>query len=74
MNGEKLLTLKTDEILHSTDNPRKIYDESELLTLSNSIKQNGLLQPPVVRKTEKGYFLVAGSRRKAALSPMRLTS
>ena len=67
MNGEKLLTLKTDEILHSTDNPRKIYDESELLTLSNSIKQNGLLQPLVVRKTEKGYFLVAGSRRKAAL-------
>lgn len=67
MTGEKLLILKTDEILHSTDNPRKIYDESELLTLSNSIKRNGLLQPLVVRKTEKGYLLVAGSRRKAAL-------
>ena len=67
MTGEKLLTLKTDEILHSTDNPRKIYDESELLTLSNSIKRNGLLQPLVVRKTEKGYSLIAGSRRKAAL-------
>ena len=73
MNGEKLLTLKTDEILHSTDNPRKIYDESELLTLSNSIKRNGLLQPLVVRKTEKGYSLIAGSRRKAALEILGIT-
>ena len=73
MNGEKLLTLKTDEILHSTDNPRKIYDESELLTLSNSIKQNGLLQPITVRRTENGYFLIAGSRRKAALEILGIT-
>lgn len=73
MNGEKLLTLKTDEILHTSDNPRKIYDESELLTLSNSIKRNGLLQPLVVRKTENGYFLIAGSRRKAALEILGIT-
>lgn len=67
MTGDKLILLKTEEILPPTDNPRKIYDESELLTLSDSIKRNGLLQPLVVRKTEKGYSLVVGSRRKAAL-------
>ncbi len=73
MTGDKLLLLNTDEILPPTDNPRKIYDESELLTLSDSIKRNGLLQPLVVRKTDKGYSLVVGSRRLAALQILGIT-
>ena len=63
----KLIALNINEILPSTDNPRKLIDESELLNLADSIKRNGLIQPPVVRKTEKGYMLVAGSRRLSAL-------
>lgn len=65
--ADRLILLRTNEILPPTDNPRKIYDESELLALSDSIKRNGLLQPLVVRKTEKGFSLVVGSRRLAAL-------
>ena len=71
--ADRLILLNTNEILPPTDNPRKIYDESELLALSDSIKRNGLLQPLVVRKTEKGFSLVVGSRRLAALQILGVT-
>ncbi len=53
--------------------PRRIFDEEALEELSQSIKQYGILQPIVVRKSLTGYELVAGERRwraaqKAGLS------
>lgn len=62
-----LTFLNLNEILPPQDNPRKIYDEGDLMELSDSIKRNGLIQPLVVRKSSLGYVLVCGSRRKAAL-------
>jgi ParB family transcriptional regulator, chromosome partitioning protein len=43
--------------------PRKTFPEKSLLELADSIKRQGVLQPLLVRKTEKGYLLVAGERR-----------
>ncbi len=64
---QRLITLSISEIKSSPDNPRKNYDESDLMRLADSIKRNGLLQPVVVRKTDKGYILIAGGRRLSAL-------
>lgn len=46
--------------------PRKSFNENELLMLAKSIKENGLIQPIAVRKSENGFELVAGERRLRA--------
>lgn len=46
--------------------PREIFDEEALQGLADSIKEQGVLQPVVVRQVEGGYELVAGERRLRA--------
>ncbi len=46
--------------------PRKIFKESEIKELSESIAENGLIQPIVVQETQGGYELIAGERRLRA--------
>lgn len=46
--------------------PRKTFDEIELSELADSIKQNGILQPILVRKHGTSYEIVAGERRYQA--------
>ena len=46
--------------------PRRKFDEEELLSLSESIKEQGIIQPLLVRKNQTGYELVAGERRLKA--------
>ena len=46
--------------------PRKIFNNDDLEELTNSIKQRGLIQPIIVRKSEDNsekYEIVAGERR-----------
>lgn len=44
--------------------PRRIFDETELEELANSVKTKGVLQPILVRKLgDGGYELIAGERR-----------
>lgn len=60
----KLTQLKTEDILLSEHQTRKNMDEYGLKKLSDSIKENGILQPLTVRPAGGGkYFLIAGSRR-----------
>ena len=58
--------LKVDEIRPNPYHPRKVFDKSELEELANSIKENGVFQPILVRKSLSGYELVAGERRLRA--------
>lgn len=46
--------------------PRQIFDENALEELTDSIKQNGILQPILVRKKGASYEIVAGERRYQA--------
>lgn len=46
--------------------PRKYFDEDALKELSESIKVHGVLEPVIVKKSIKGYELVAGERRTKA--------
>ena len=58
--------LKLSEIAPNPDQPRKFFDKAKHEELTGSIKENGLLQPVVVRPVEGAeapYMLIAGERR-----------
>lgn len=46
--------------------PRKTFSKEELESLSQSIQEQGVIQPLIVRRAEDGYELVAGERRLRA--------
>jgi len=46
--------------------PRLHFSESELASLASSIKEQGVIQPLLLRKIDEGYELVAGERRLRA--------
>lgn len=55
--------IELSEIRKNPYQPRLEFSEDKLLELSESIKEHGILQPIIVRKSVKGYDLVAGERR-----------
>lgn len=64
---EKVEQIPVVEIRSNPYQPRKNFDEEALEELADSIRQNGVLQPIIVRRsTAKGYELVAGERRHKA--------
>lgn len=56
-------TIDIKDIVANKYQPRQAFDSDALFKLSASIKQQGLLQPILVRKTEQGYEIIAGERR-----------
>ena len=59
-------SLPISKIKVNKDQPRKQFDKEALDELADSIKQNGVLQPILVRKTGSNYEIVAGERRYQA--------
>lgn len=63
----KITELPIIRIRPNKSQPRKQFNESELKALSQSISENGILQPLIVRKiTSSEYEIVAGERRLRA--------
>jgi len=52
-----------EEIIPNRSQPRKHFDESKLQELAESIKEKGILEPLIVRRTDEGYELIVGERR-----------
>jgi len=68
-----LAEIPVDQIKTNPYQPRQEMDQQELRELSNSIKENGFIQPLVVRKlAENEYELVAGGRRYEAARLLKL--
>lgn len=63
-----------DEIRVNPNQPRKLFDDAALDELADSIRQNGLIQPIVVRRHGDGYEIVAGERRYQASRRAGLTT
>ena len=61
-----ILEIKISEIRSNPYQPRKTFNEETLQELADSIKQHGIIEPVIVKKTIKGYELVAGERRTKA--------
>ena len=60
------LNISISDLLSHKFQPRKIFDESSLQDLANSIKERGIIQPIIVRKskTDNAKFeIIAGERR-----------
>lgn len=64
--GARVEELPVESISANPFQPRKHFDEQALKELSQSIVENGLLQPIVVIEKEEGYLLIAGERRLRA--------
>lgn len=66
-------TLSIKEIQPNKGQPRKSFKAEELAELTDSIKQNGILQPLLVRRSGDHYEIVAGERRYQAARAAGLT-
>lgn len=68
--GKKIIKVDIIKIRPAHNKSRKYFDEEELCELSQSIKKNGILQPLLIRKTEKTqkdeYEIISGERRLRA--------
>jgi ParB family chromosome partitioning protein len=58
-----LLYCGIEEIIPNPSQPRKHFDESKLQELAESVKEKGILEPLIVRRTDQGYELIVGERR-----------
>ena len=71
-NTTRVIQVAPEEILPNPHQPRTEFEEEEILSLAESIQQNGLLQPLSVRKLPDGYELIAGERRLRAARELGL--
>ena len=58
--------LSISDLVSNKFQPRKVFDENNLEDLTNSIKERGIIQPIIVRKSNKDsskYEIIAGERR-----------
>ena len=67
-NNEEIIELPLSELRSNPYQPRKNFDDAALQELANSIKEHGVFQPIIAKKSIKGYEIIAGERRvKASL-------
>ena len=64
--NEEIVELPIEELRPNPYQPRKIFNDEALNDLANSIKEHGVFQPIIVKKSIKGYEIIAGERRYRA--------
>ncbi len=65
-NEKNVKEINIDDIRSNPYQPRKTFDIESLNELAKSISEYGVVQPIIVKKSIKGYELVAGERRTKA--------
>lgn len=65
-DNDKIVEIALEEIKKNPYQPRTYFNEEKLNELKESIEKNGLLQPIIVKKAVKGYYIIAGERRYRA--------
>jgi len=63
---DEIINVKLSELRSNPYQPRKVFDEEALEELAISIKENGVFQPIIVKKSIRGYEIIAGERRVKA--------
>ena len=71
---DKVVMLEIKDLMSNPYQPRKVFDDDALKELSDSIKEHGVFQPIIVRKSVKGYNIIAGERRVRASGLAGLTT
>ena len=72
-SSEEIVEIDIEELRPNPYQPRKIFKEEALQELSDSIKEHGVFQPIIVKKSIKGYEIIAGERRVRASKMAGLT-
>lgn len=70
---DEIVKVKLSELMSNPYQPRKVFDEDALKELALSIKEHGVFQPIIVKKSVKGYNIIAGERRVKASQMAGLT-
>lgn len=65
-SSEEIVELDLFELRPNPYQPRKVFDDEALMELASSIKEHGVFQPIIVKKSIKGYEIIAGERRVRA--------
>lgn len=65
-NQREVFDVSVSKIKPNPYQPRKTFDQKALEELSESIKENGLFQPILLRETLVGYEIISGERRYRA--------
>ena len=65
-SNEEIVNINIDELRPNPYQPRKKFDDTALSDLAASIKEHGIFQPIIVKKSIKGYEIIAGERRVRA--------
>ena len=60
------LQVEVDRIASNPSQPRRSFDEAKIDELANSVRDQGIIQPLLVRRVGEGYELIAGERRLRA--------
>ena len=63
---EEIVEVNIDELRSNPYQPRKVFEQEALEELAESIKEHGVFQPIIVKRSIKGYEIVAGERRVKA--------
>ena len=71
---EEIIDINLNELRANPYQPRKVFNDEALTELSLSIKEHGVFQPIIVKKSIKGYEIIAGERRVRASKLAGLTS
>ncbi len=66
VKNEEIIELNLNDLRPNPYQPRKLFDQTALQELSESIKKHGVFQPIIVKKSVKGYEIIAGERRYRA--------
>ena len=61
--NEEIVEINLNELRPNPYQPRKVFDEEALNELASSIREHGVFQPIIVKKSIKGYDIIAGERR-----------
>lgn len=70
---EEIIKIPINELRSNPYQPRKVFDTTKLEELATSIKEHGVFQPIIAKKSIKGYEIIAGERRVKASAIAGLT-
>lgn len=65
-SNEEIVEIPLKELRPNPYQPRKVFNDEALNELALSIKEHGVFQPIIVKKSIKGYEIIAGERRYRA--------
>ena len=64
--SEEIIEIDINDLRPNPYQPRKVFNDDALKELCESIKEHGVFQPIIVKKSIKGYEIIAGERRVRA--------